>query len=730
MKILQLVTERQYRGAEVFAANLSTELIQLGHEIFFVGLYENKKDILTVPEAENIDLGGAKTGPFSLSLVRSLVSLIQRTKPDVIQCNGSDTLKYMGVASFFVPETPIIYRNISMISEWIPDSKKKAVYKFLFKRIAHVSSVGEEALVDFIKTFNYPGNQTSVIRRGIPLKELDREEYVRLLKKNLSLTDSDKIAIHIGNFSPEKNHQFLLDLFSEIKAENPRIKLVCVGNGELFESVEREIKARGLGDTVFLLGFRSDIPELLAGSDCFVLSSKVEGVPGVVLEAASQGVPSVATNVGGVSEVLLDGETGYLINNFDRENFKNKLLHLLLNEDVRKRFGQKAYELVFREYNPAKNAVKFEELYSSLAKVKAPGKELRILQLIQKKQYRGAEVFSCQLSNHLVDLGQEVEVLSVFDGEASLPFKGKIRTLNRTSRHRYWDFQGWKNLAEYIETYKPDIVQANAADTLKYSVFSKFFFKWDAPILYRNASTASFYIRNRLAKRINSFLLSKVDCIVSVSHSSKRDLNKLYPFTRSKSLVIPVGIEPEPTDEILLLPGKKNILHIGSFTKEKNHIGLLNIFREVLKKEPEVILHLVGEGPLKGKIEALVNEYGLGKNIKFWHGLEHPTKIIKAADILVLPSIIEGLPGVLLEAMGSKTPVIAYNVGGVSEVINKATGSLIPRGNEKEFAEAIIKNLEKPEVLETENAYHLVTTQYTNQNISSRFLSVYRNLVS
>src|SRR5680860_248266 len=162
MKILQLVTSRQYRGAEVFAANLSEELIKLGHEILFVGLYKNDMNILEVPGALNIDLVKKKEGYFSIHVVQELRKTILETKPDVIQCNGSDTLKYMVAVSFLIPKTPILYRNISMISEWVTKGLKRHLYKKVFSRISHVSSVGDEAIEDLIRTFNYPRDRTSV----------------------------------------------------------------------------------------------------------------------------------------------------------------------------------------------------------------------------------------------------------------------------------------------------------------------------------------------------------------------------------------------------------------------------------------------------------------------------------------------------------------------------------------------------------------------------------------
>lgn len=367
MKILQLVTKRQYRGAEVFAANLSSELIKLGHSIFFVGLYQNNENVLTVKNAENVDLRQSKDGMLSLGLIKDLASYVTKVKPDVIQCNGSDTLKYMVLASFTLSfKPPIIYRNISMISEWLSNDIKRTIYKGLFKKVSHVTSVGEEAIADFVTTFNYPKDQTSVIRRGIPLTEFDHKKSERLLRKELDLSEEDQIVMHIGNFSHEKNHQFLVEIFNSIKTKHSNIKLVCVGDGALFNEIQTSIIQNNLSQTIFLLGFRKNISELLAGADFFVLSSKVEGVPGVILEAATQKKPAIATNVGGVSEVLLDDKTGFIINNFNKIEFENKIIQLATNNELRREMGANAYKQVIENFNPIKNAKKFEDLYLRL----------------------------------------------------------------------------------------------------------------------------------------------------------------------------------------------------------------------------------------------------------------------------------------------------------------------------------------------------------------------------
>lgn len=367
MKILQLVTKRQYRGAEVFAANLSTELIRQGQRILFVGLYKPGEAPLLVEGAVHADLLADKRSFISLIALWRLVKLIREEKPEIIQANGSDTLKYALAARVLTGYRPVIYRNISIISTWMGNSQvKKKLYTWLFNKVDHVSSVGNESRDDFKRFFAYPDQKIAVIRRGIPLKAFDREKARAMLATALHLPDDIRMVMHVGNFSKEKNHTFLLEVFTRILKNDDKIKLFLIGNGEEYQSVVKAIHALGLQDTVYLLGFRSDIENIVPAADVFVLCSHVEGVPGVILEAASYKVPSLAVNVGGVLEVVKNNETGILLENHDVEYFTNALLSLLADPDKRLQLGANAYRYVTEEYNPEFNARKFIDLYHQL----------------------------------------------------------------------------------------------------------------------------------------------------------------------------------------------------------------------------------------------------------------------------------------------------------------------------------------------------------------------------
>jgi glycosyltransferase involved in cell wall biosynthesis len=345
-------------------------------------------------------------------------------------------------------------------------------------------------------------------------------------------------------------------------------------------------------------------------------------------------------------------------------------------------------------------------------------------------------MFASQLATHINENGHRAILVFVFPGSAPLPFSGEIKHLNGSPKKRLWDVNAWRTLAQLIKEEKPDVIQANAGDTLKYAVFSKLFFKWKQPIVFRNASTISLYIRSLPAKMLNGFFFRHASKIVSVSNTSATDFAKLFPAFSNRIVTVPIGIEETgipDTNNTNPLQGvqKPALVHVGGFSFEKNHVRLIEIFEGIRKKQPNASLHLVGSGPLKEQMEALVKQKGLEQQVRFYGFRNDAMQFIKNADVLLLPSIIEGLPGVILEAFYCKTPVVAYNVGGIGEVvINDTTGRLVPKGNEEAFIDSVLAALDPNQENQKmiRNAWQLVTGEYLNTVIAKKFLDVYRSV--
>jgi len=358
---------------------------------------------------------------------------------------------------------------------------------------------------------------------------------------------------------------------------------------------------------------------------------------------------------------------------------------------------------------------------------------LKILQIIQKPQLRGAEIFACQLSNHLEKQGHEVLVVTIYKGDSQLPFKGSLIGLDRPLSKRFFDFKGWKNFNNIIKEFNPDIIQANAADTLKFAVSSKMLFSWKQPLVYRNANKMGDFITSKLKWRLNNFYISRVAYVISVSKECERDFIKTFSYPQEKICTVEIGVEEQklggiPNDLKEIFKRGPVITHIGGFVPEKNHEGLINIFNGILEKFPETQLLLMGKGNLEGIIKSKVKGLQIKNKVHFLGYRSDVLDILNNSKTFVLPSLIEGLPAVILEAMYCETPVVAYNVGGIGEVVIQGkTGWLVEKNEEDKFQDQLEEILKGNENIlhRVKAAKNMISDKFLNNQIAERFVKCY-----
>jgi glycosyltransferase involved in cell wall biosynthesis len=368
VRILQLITRDQLRGAEVFAAELAGALTTRGHEVTLTPLYGGPPTLAVTPEVRRSAIDGKPRPGVSPALVRQLAGLLREETPDVIQANGSDTLKYAVMARFVArSRTPLVYRNISMVRQWGTGPVRRRILCMLLSRVERVASVSEASRRDLLATGALPDSRVIVIPRGIPVPEtVDRAGA----RKRLSALGIDlghqPILFHVGSHTPEKNHAQLIQAFSRIRSVMPEAGLVVLGAGPLTGEIRSLIDSTGLGAAISLLGARADIADLLPAADLLLLPSHIEGIPGAVLEAAAVEVPAVAYDVGGVSEVVRDGLTGALVPHDDLAAFTQAVLKLLSDDMVRLKMGRRAREYVITHHSLEASAAAFEGLYLEL----------------------------------------------------------------------------------------------------------------------------------------------------------------------------------------------------------------------------------------------------------------------------------------------------------------------------------------------------------------------------
>jgi glycosyltransferase involved in cell wall biosynthesis len=363
---------------------------------------------------------------------------------------------------------------------------------------------------------------------------------------------------------------------------------------------------------------------------------------------------------------------------------------------------------------------------------------MRILQLIMARQYRGAEIFASQLAVSLAGKGHSLLVVSLYDVPTAKFDPGVPFDDMNGKKSALLSLQLLAKLKRVCDTFNPDIIQANAGDTLKYAVALRILHRVRAKIVFRNASTISQYTGRGAKSRAIGFLFRRVDAVASVSEFSKSDITSLFPFLAKKTRVIPGGVKlsgKKSNDPLYeqLFESRPVFLHVGGYSFEKNHEGLLRIMSDYLATGGKGSLLLVGDGPLRPVVTSAILQSGMGANANVLGSRGDVGQLLRRADALVLPSIIEGLPTVILEAFAAGTLVIAYDVGGVPELVEDGiTGWLVKKNDEKAFVRAMLEveklPAEKKQHL-IEAAHKLISEKYDSDEVTARFESLYKSLL-
>lgn len=361
---------------------------------------------------------------------------------------------------------------------------------------------------------------------------------------------------------------------------------------------------------------------------------------------------------------------------------------------------------------------------------------MRILQIIQKKQLRGAEIFASQLSNELLQLGHEVFMIALEEGDADLPFQPIITI--RINKNKPIDIRSFKKIADYIYKVKPDIVQANASDTLKYAVWSKFFFRWSHPIVYRNANLISGFLTTLPKKLYYHWLFRFVSGVASVSSNCMDDFKRQFNWHTKPIAFLPIGLSlPLPVgykgwkETGIQVDGKYVFINCAALMPEKNHAGLLRVFQQVKQEITDAELLIFGKGPLKQTLVEMRSQLGLQESVQILEPRRDIISILPLCKGLLMPSKIEGIPGIILESMASGIPIFATKVGGIPEVIEHGvTGWLSEPEAELEMSGQVLSYFKLFENASlTADAAQYVKLNFDNKKIGNLFAQFYQALL-
>jgi len=303
-------------------------------------------------------------GKLSLPVLLGLWRALRRFSPTIVHTYLFTADVYGRIAGKLAG-IPIL---ISSVRSTEPDKKWHYVLmdRFLGRWsdavVANAQCIGELLSVrERIET-----KKIYTIHNGVDLRRFPYPMQNGHLRTVLGIPDGALLLGTVGRLGPEKDHRTLLHAVAELSKKNLKPYLLLIGDGPLSESLTRLGEALGIGGQLRWLGARSDIPELLAGLDLFVLPSRYEGCPNVVLEAMAAGKCVVATGVGGTPELIRSGETGVLVTPGEIEELVEVLSNLLKDLSKVSEIGQRARASVSQTFSVDRMVEKTEALYGQL----------------------------------------------------------------------------------------------------------------------------------------------------------------------------------------------------------------------------------------------------------------------------------------------------------------------------------------------------------------------------
>jgi glycosyltransferase involved in cell wall biosynthesis len=235
----------------------------------------------------------------------------------------------------------------------------------------HIGGVVPVAVADKVRAtiqqlYGYP--DPPLIPNGIPTDEYAPNPDTRAQWRQAhGIEPRATVLTHIGRFAVQKNHALLVEAFAQVHSDAP-LYLLLVGGGELENAVREQVAGLGLQGRVRFLGVRADVADILRASDVFVLSSRWEGNPLSVMEAMAAGLPVVSTGVGGVPELVREGETGLLVPSEDAGALAQALQALVDDAARRRAMGAAARQHAVAHFDIRHTVRGYEQLYEALLK--------------------------------------------------------------------------------------------------------------------------------------------------------------------------------------------------------------------------------------------------------------------------------------------------------------------------------------------------------------------------
>ena len=373
LRILHFIESGGLYGAERVILNLSREMLHHGAFVPVVGCIvsheSEQNDLFDAAESEGIEAIKLviPNSRFPLAMPR-IARELKRLNVGLIHSHGYKPSVY-GFLLKLLSGIPVI----ATCHLWFEMEKgplktriliglEKRLYRW-FPSVIAVSDDIRRVLIDN----GVPGSRVSVVENGVSIESLENPaQSTSSLRESLGLGADDFCVFNAGRLTRQKAQWILVKAADILKRRQIHVTVLIAGEGRLKEPLMEQSEQLQLGDRVKLLGFRRDVPELLAMSDVFALPSLDEGMPMILLESTSRGVPVITTAVGDIPKLIGDNESGLVIPKDDPESLADAIERLINDQPLRERLAGNARLKMQAIYSSPAMHQKYNQMYQSL----------------------------------------------------------------------------------------------------------------------------------------------------------------------------------------------------------------------------------------------------------------------------------------------------------------------------------------------------------------------------
>ena len=369
MKVLQLNMHRKggWGGQPNRVLVESLEVRARGHEVVIGGPHENELCVRAKQHGfETFDELDLRSGLPSYRDVRAVRSFVTENEVELVHTHGSQDTWAAALALRGLRDRTGFVRSRH-------NSYPIATHPFnrwLYRKIDHVIVVAPQ-VGEYIVSLGLKESDDITAVFSVPdFKRFSSEIDPAPLREELGLQDK-KVIVCAARLAPEKGHEHLLQAFARVCLKLPNARLVLAGKGRQRERLQGVVAQLGIAEKVLFVGFRTDVELLDALADVFCITpTNGEAICTSALEALCSGTPVVATDVSGVSESVLDGETGFLHDVGDVQGVAASLIKILEDEELRMKMGRRGREHVKAKFTLEQLGERTVEVYERVMATK------------------------------------------------------------------------------------------------------------------------------------------------------------------------------------------------------------------------------------------------------------------------------------------------------------------------------------------------------------------------